>query len=506
MEKTRTYAVIGAGPVGYVLSILLALKGYNVELFEKRSNPLTTLQSDEWRSTNFLLLCRAFPAFRKVGVLDEVLKYSAKVDKLKIVLSDLDEFELNYRGKGPEDVAFSLNRKELQKVLAKRIQKFQDKIKIQYNATILNVQIEKSSFDVKHQDGNVEIKSGYDMIFGTDGIHSAVQQAFQQLAGFSFQREYNGYGYTELQIPALESQEGNKFRVQEKTFFHWPRKELDTHMWGMPNYNGDINIGLILKIAGENSFEYFKTSGFQEFQKFLFEHFPDTRYLMPNLKDLYDKCQLTRIQTMKCGPWRFGNFMLVGDSSHCQNPFGGLGFNGNMEECSLIDDLIDKHQCNWNLIGEEFYAKRKPIADKMNEYGDTQFAIFKYKLFEEPIQISMIIQDYMSRYYGDIFQTVSQLIRYQDKDFIECLNYGPVQSKIFNELKKEIPNFLDVVRTGKFDQRVYDILAKYKDITDLRQIEIYSKSQADKAQSAGKTQENLFSKYLPSYHKNKPRL
>lgn len=36
MEKTQKLAVIGAGPVGYTLSMLLAKKGYDIDLFEKR--------------------------------------------------------------------------------------------------------------------------------------------------------------------------------------------------------------------------------------------------------------------------------------------------------------------------------------------------------------------------------------------------------------------------------------------------------------------------------------
>ena len=43
MQKLRgTIAILGAGPVGYTLSILLVQRGYEVELYEKRADPTVT--------------------------------------------------------------------------------------------------------------------------------------------------------------------------------------------------------------------------------------------------------------------------------------------------------------------------------------------------------------------------------------------------------------------------------------------------------------------------------
>lgn len=39
-------------------------------------------------------------------------------------------------------------------------------------------------------------------------------------------------------------------------------------MWAMPNYQGDFNVGLYLKIKGENSYEYFKNN-YNAFEKFM---------------------------------------------------------------------------------------------------------------------------------------------------------------------------------------------------------------------------------------------
>ncbi|CDW79489.1 kynurenine 3-monooxygenase [Stylonychia lemnae] len=505
MEKKNYYAVIGAGPVGYVLSILLALRGFKVELFEKRPDPLTTSQSGEWRSTNLKIIKRSYPALRRVGVFEEFLNYSIEMFQIKTILQNQDEFEILFRGNLPGSTSYSINRVEIQEILARRIQDFQDNIIVHYNACISNVQIDQQSFDVKYSDGKIETKRGYEMVFGTDGIHSAVQQAFLTKPGFSYSREYNGYGYTELQIPALETQEGSKFRIQQNTFFHWPRNNVDVHMWGLPNFAGDINIGLFMKVTGEHSFEYFKKSGFDVFQKFMFEYFPDSKLLMPNMKDYFDKCNLTRIVTMKCGPWKFGNFQLVGESAHAQNPFGGLGFNASMEECVMIDDLIDKYQCDWNLICDDLYKSRKLTADKMNEFGDQQFTLYKDQLYDEPVQISLILQDYLSRVYSDIFQSSSQFIRFDDKDFLECLKFIPVENQLIDDLVKLIPDILDLAKTSRFDQRVFEIVDKYRNLTELASFK-NQKSNIKIDKQNGYAFENLFAKYMSSYKQYTPEI
>lgn len=80
--------MIGAGPAGYTLSILLAKRGYKVDLFEKRSDPLTTNQSAEGRSTNLAFVARSDEACRRIGVLDSIINESAAIDYFTYHLSD----------------------------------------------------------------------------------------------------------------------------------------------------------------------------------------------------------------------------------------------------------------------------------------------------------------------------------------------------------------------------------------------------------------------------------
>ena len=87
MERTilnKKLAIIGAGPVGYTLSMLLAQKGYQIDLFEKRDDPLKQVQGYFCRSLNILLNNKVVEAWSRIdGVLEAIRAESVKIRYLK---------------------------------------------------------------------------------------------------------------------------------------------------------------------------------------------------------------------------------------------------------------------------------------------------------------------------------------------------------------------------------------------------------------------------------------
>lgn len=60
-------AVIGAGPIGAALGILLAKKGFKVDVFEKRPNPIVA-GDIESLSVSLALTARAMKYFELLGL------------------------------------------------------------------------------------------------------------------------------------------------------------------------------------------------------------------------------------------------------------------------------------------------------------------------------------------------------------------------------------------------------------------------------------------------------
>ena len=65
----------------------------------------------------------------------------------------------------------------------------------------------------------------------------------------------------------------------------------------------------------------------------------------------------------RCFPWNDGERVaLMGDSAHAIVPFYGQGMNSGMEDCTVLDGLLDTHE-DWAQIMERYTALRKPAGD-----------------------------------------------------------------------------------------------------------------------------------------------
>ena len=61
--------IIGAGLAGALLAMLLARRGFKVNLFEKRPDPRSTL-AEHGRSINLALAARGIRALERAGMMD----------------------------------------------------------------------------------------------------------------------------------------------------------------------------------------------------------------------------------------------------------------------------------------------------------------------------------------------------------------------------------------------------------------------------------------------------
>lgn len=71
-------AVLGAGPTGSVLALMLAKKGFNVEVFDSKSNQVSSSQTDvidqSMRKINYAVSLRGVQAFEEVQLWDKIKK------------------------------------------------------------------------------------------------------------------------------------------------------------------------------------------------------------------------------------------------------------------------------------------------------------------------------------------------------------------------------------------------------------------------------------------------
>lgn len=86
--ENKKVAVIGAGPVGSTLAIILAQKGYEVDLFEKREDPTVKSFQEEGRSFNLSVSVRALNGWKRANVEKEIIKSMVPMYKRCVHMPD----------------------------------------------------------------------------------------------------------------------------------------------------------------------------------------------------------------------------------------------------------------------------------------------------------------------------------------------------------------------------------------------------------------------------------
>ena len=65
--------------------------------------------------------------------------------------------------------------------------------------------------------------------------------------------------------------------------------------------------------------------------------------------------------------------MMIGDAAHAIVPFYGQGMNCGFEDCVELNDLINKHNHQWDKIMPAYQLQRKPNSDAIAQLALDNF-------------------------------------------------------------------------------------------------------------------------------------
>jgi kynurenine 3-monooxygenase len=111
-------------------------------------------------------------------------------------------------------------------------------------------------------------------------------------------------------------------------------------MFAMPNHDNSFLAPIGMPLKGETSFEKFSNG--KELEAYIHESFADLSYLMPNIASARDSAKLGNFVYLKCDPWFYNKFLLVGDSCHAMSPLFVSGLNTGLESITKLSEFIDQ--------------------------------------------------------------------------------------------------------------------------------------------------------------------
>ncbi len=426
--KQKDVVIVGAGLVGSLLSIYLAKRGCNVSIYE-RSSDMRKENIVAGRSINLALSDRGIKALKEVGIAEEILSIAIPMHGRSIHNLDGSNTFQPYGKQG--QYINSVSRRDLNCKLMSLTE--QHGVQIYFNKKCNTIDWKKNQVEfedtVSHQlfpQGGIN----FSLLFAADGAYSAARLAHMvQHNTFEYQQHYIDCGYKELTIPAGEN--GN-FLLEKNALHIWPRKNY--MLIGLPNIDGSFTGTLFFPFEGELSFQHLNTEA--AVNKFFKNTFPDIVTLIPDLTKQFFNNPTSSLVTVKCFPWiRDSTFCLIGDAAHAIVPFFGQGMNAGFEDCSVLDDLIEKHDNDWLQILNEFQLSRKPDADAIADLAVNNFIEMREKTADPKFLLQKKIEAKLHENYPDKWipaysqVTFSPHIRYS-----EALQNSQKQEEIMEEI------------------------------------------------------------------------
>ena len=424
MKKKVT--IVGAGLVGSLLSIYLSKRGYKVNVFERRADMrLETMSAG--RSINLALSDRGWRGLEGVGIADDIKKIAIPMYGRFIHHKDGTNAYQPY-GKDNQAI-YSVSRADINMKLMDLAEQ-QENVNIQFNkkCTLIN----RKDLAITFEDNLTKetSNSSADLLFGADGAFASSRLSIQlQSDRFEYNQHYIDCGYKELIIPAGKNGE---FLLDKNALHIWPRGSF--MMIALPNPDGNFTCTLFLPFEGENSFSNLKTD--KQVEDFFKSEFSDAFTLMPTLISDFKTNATASLVTVKCFPWVFDNKIgLIGDAAHAIVPFYGQGMNCGFEDCVVLNELIEKHNDDWDIIFPEYEQLRKPDGDAIADLAIANFVEMRDKTADPKFILQKKIEAKFSQHYPDKWIPLYSMVTYSPHiRYSTALKEGQKQQKIMDEI------------------------------------------------------------------------
>ncbi len=352
----KSITIIGAGLAGALLAILLARRGWQVDVHEKRGDPRIK-GYEGGRSINLALAERGRNALRQADADDEVMEQAVMMRGRMVHFLDGRQ-QLQRYGRDDSEVIWSIHRGDLNIVLLDLAEAAGARLHFHQRLDSVDFHARQARFG-DDRDGSSNAVQ-FTALVGADGAGSSLRAAMMKHSDLGERIDFLDHSYKELEIPPTDD---GGFKIEPNALHIWPRGRY--MCIALPNDEKTFTVTAFLPNEGDPSFATVKT-GAQARE--LFERdFADAIPLIPELEQDWERNPPGLLATLTLDRWCLDDrAVLLGDAAHAMVPFHGQGMNCAFEDCVV---LARKLEANANLAEAfaAFEAERKPNATAIQQ-------------------------------------------------------------------------------------------------------------------------------------------
>ena len=432
--SSESITIVGAGPTGTLLAILLQRRGLRVTLYEARPDPRGAGPTSG-RSINLALADRGLNALEQAGVLGSI-RASLMPMRGRLVHRADGTSLLQPYGQRLSEINHSVSRHRLNQAL----------VEIAAQLPHLDMHFEHRLEDLDFAAGMAMIRDlrqerafpvAMRPLIATDGAGSLVRRRMCARGYIEAREEDLEHGYKELSIPARSG----TFALAADALHIWPRGNY--MLIALPNTDGSFTATLFLPKHGDPSFETLNTP--EAIDRFLSDSFGDVRRLMPHCLHEFLDHPTGFLGTVYADSWhRGGMAALVGDAAHAIVPFHGQGMNCCFEDCMEFDACVERHS-SWEALFEEFESIRHPNTDAIAAMALENYVEMRERVADSSFQLQQTLALELEKRHPRYFiPRYSMVMFHHEIPYQVARQRGMVQAALLNELAAQAGSLSDV--------------------------------------------------------------
>jgi kynurenine 3-monooxygenase len=423
MTEQRTgerVAIVGAGLAGCLLATLLARRGIEVTVYERRPDPRVT-GPERGRSINLAISARGLEALDQVGLRGLALSRALPMHG-RMVHSVAREPGRSvgagwsgkhsfrpYSADGTHAIN-SISRAELNLALLEAAAATPG-VCLKFSARLKDLDLGTGTLVFETGTGETE-EAKADIVLASDGSYSVARRSVTFRPGFTFSQDYLEHGYKELTIPARDGE----FAMDPDALHIWPRGS--SMMIALPNLDRSFTCTLFWTAE-----EFAALTSPSSVRAHFDAVYPDVTDLMPTLADDFALNPIGSLATIRCWPWVHhgdgATLALVGDAAHAIVPFYGQGANCALEDCVEIDRCLASTGGSWTEALELYQSRRKANCDAIADMALDNFTEMRDKVNSKMFQAVTAGRHFLERRLPGMYVSQYELVSFSTVPYAE---------------------------------------------------------------------------------------
>ena len=434
MSGQRQLTIVGAGLAGALLATLLARRGWNVDVFERRGDPRIEGYAGG-RSINLALAERGLRALRSAGAADAVLDRAVMMRGRMVHFLDGGE-QLQRYGRDDSEVIWSVSRGELNITLIDAAEAAGARLHFDRRLDAVDFDARMATFlgdDGAHM-------HRFEALLGADGAGSTLRQKMQEVSTLGERLEWLDHGYKELEIPPADD---GGFRMEPNALHIWPRGRY--MCIALPNDERTFTVTLFLPShastsdsRGKPDAPSFDTIVSGDDAHALFERdFADALPLMPDLEKDFESHPTGTLATLYLDRWSLGDkAVLLGDAAHAMVPFHGQGMNCAFEDCVSLASHLDATPDRAAAFAA-FEAERLPNARAIQQMALENYLEMRERVDDADFLLQRALERSLAERHPDRFVPRYAMVTFRRIPYATAFERGRIQRELLVEATRD---------------------------------------------------------------------